>query len=151
MSTPPTHWFYHLEGSTIENVLPDLLEKTLAKGWRALVKLPQDMLTEMDDLLWTFRDESFLPHGRDDEPLADWQPILLSSDLQSAAGFDAVFLIGGAEVADMDGVVRAMVMINGRAEADVSRERGRWKTLKDEGADMAYYQQNSRGGWEKKA
>lgn len=147
----PAHWFYHLEGSTIENVLPELLEKTLAKGWRALVKLPKDILAEMDDLLWTFRDDSFLPHGRDDEPMADWQPILLSSEADDAKGFDAVFLIGGAEISDMSGVERAMVMINGRSENDVVRERGRWKQLKDAGADLAYYQQNARGSWEKKA
>lgn len=147
----PTHWFYHLEGSTIENVLPELLEKTLAKGWRALVKLPKEMLAEMDDLLWTFRDDSFLPHGRDDEPMADWQPILLSSDAEKAEGFDAVFFIGGTDVSDMHGVERAMVMINGRSENDVTRERGRWKRLKEAGAELAYYQQNARGSWEKKA
>jgi DNA polymerase-3 subunit chi len=151
MGGVPTHWFYHLEGSTIENVLPELLEKTLAKGWRALVKLPEDMLAEMDDLLWTFRDESFLPHGRDDEPMADWQPILLSAETESAKGFDAVFLIGGADISEMEGVQRAMVMINGRSQSDVTRERGRWKALKDAGADLSYYQQNSRGSWEKKA
>lgn len=151
MGSVPTHWFYHLEGSTIENVLPELLEKTLAKGWRALVKLPKENLTDMDDLLWTFRDDSFLPHGRDDEPMADWQPILLSAEMDDANGFDAVFLIGGAEIAQMDDVQRAMVMINGRSESDISRERGRWKRLKDAGAELAYYQQNSRGAWEKKA
>jgi len=147
----PAHWFYHLEGSTIENVLPELLEKTLTKGWRALVKLPKEMLKEMDDLLWTFRDDSFLPHGRDDEPMADWQPILLSAEADDAKGFDAVFLIGGAEISEMSGVERAMVMINGRSESEIKQERGRWKKLKDAGAELAYYQQNARGAWEKKA
>ncbi len=151
MTTPPEHWFYHLEGSTIEGVLPGLLEKTLAKGWRALVKMPADTLPGMDDHLWTFRDDSFLPHGRDDEPMGDWQPILLSSDLDDAKGFDAVFLMGGTDVAQMEDVSRVMVMINGRSENDVTRERGRWKQLKDQGAKLAYYQQNDRGGWEKKA
>lgn len=150
-SARPDYWFYHLEGSTIENVLPGLLEKTLAKGWRALVKLPQDKLLAMDGLLWTFRDDSFLPHGRDDEPMADWQPVLLSSDLDTATGFDAVFLLGGTEVKDVSGVARVMIMINGRSEIDVKSERQRWKVLKNNGASMAYYQQNGEGRWEKKA
>lgn len=145
------YWFYHLEGSTIENVLPDLLEKTLAKGWRALVKLPQDKLSEMDDHLWTFRDDSFLPHGRDTEPMGDWQPILLSSDLESAKGFDAVFLLGGMDIREAEEATRVMVMINGRSEADVTSERRRWKKLKETGASLSYYQQNSQGRWEKKA
>lgn len=151
MSDTPEHWFYHLEGSTIEGVLPGLLEKTLAKGWRALVKLPPDQLQVMDDHLWTFRDDSFLPHGRDDEPMADWQPVLLSHDREDAKGFDAVFLLGGAEIQGMEGVTRVMVMINGRSETDVSRERTRWKTLKDKDVPLSYWQQNDWGGWEKKA
>ena len=151
MTSPPEHWFYHLEGSTIEGVLPGLLEKTLAKGWRALVKLPEDKLPVLDDLLWTFRDDSFLPHGRDDEPMADWQPILLSHSIQDAKGFDAVFLMEGAEIKEMQGVSRAMVMINGRSQDNVLQERKRWKALKETGAALAYYQQNSQGRWEKKA
>jgi DNA polymerase-3 subunit chi len=145
------YWFYHLEASTIEGVLPGLLEKTRQKGWRALVKLPEAQLKEMDDYLWTYKDDSFLPHGRDDEPMADQQPITLSSTAQIAAGHDAVFLLGGTEISDMTGVERAMVMINGRSQEDVQRERARWKALKNTGATLSYYQQNERGGWEKKA
>lgn len=150
MSTPD-YWFYHLEASTLEGVLPGLLEKTLEKGWRALVKLPEDKLAQLDSFLWTFRDDAFLPHGRDDEPQAELQPILLSATTQDATGFDAVFLLDGAAIEKMNGVSRAMVMINGRIAEDVQRERGRWKTLKDAGESLAYYQQDDRGRWEKKA
>lgn len=145
------YWFYHLEASTLESVLPGLLEKTLEKGWRALVKLPEGKLAQLDNFLWTFREDAFLPHGREDEPQSDLQPILLSSTIESAKGFDAVFLLDGAVIEDMEGVSRAMIMINGRAAEDVQRERGRWKTLKETGASLAYYQQNDRGRWEKKA
>ena len=139
------YWFYHLEASTLEGALPNLLEKTLEKGWRALIKMPASRLQDLDEFLWTYRDEAFLPHGREDEPQADLQPILLSSETQSAKGFDAVFLIDGADLEDLDGVSRTIVMINGRSEDDVKRERGRWKVLKDQGANLAYYQQDSRG------
>lgn len=151
MAGAAEYWFYHLEASTLEGVLPGLLEKTLEKGWRALVKLPEDKLDSLDSFLWTFRDDAFLPHGRDDEPQAELQPILLSAATQSAKGFDAVFLLDGAAIEDMDGVSRAMIMINGRSQDDIKRERARWKTLKDEGASLAYYQQDDRGRWEKKA
>ena len=145
------YWFYHLESSTVEGVLPGLLEKTRQKGWRALVKLPEEQLKEMDDYLWAYKDDSFLPHGRDDEPLAEQQPITLSADIMDADGHQAVFLLGGAEIVDLAGVERCMVMINGRSESDVARERKRWKVLKETGASLSYYQQNDRGSWEKKA
>ena len=79
------------------------------------------------------------------------QPVTLSSTVEKAQGRQAVFLIGGTDLSDMNGVERCMVMINGRSDADVSRERKRWKALKETGAVLSYYQQNERGGWDKKA
>lgn len=148
----PEYWFYHLEASTLQGVLPDLLTKTLAKGWRALVRFPDGTdLSEWTEFLWTYRDDSFLPHGREDEGRADQQPVLLANATQRAEGFDAVFLIDGADVKDVNAAERVMVMIDGRSEESVQRERGRWKALKEAGATMSYWQQGARGGWEKKA
>lgn len=148
----PEYWFYHLEASTLKGVLPDLLTKTLSKGWRALVRFPDGTdLSEWDEFLWTFQDQSFLPHGREDQGRADQQPILLANQLQTAEGFDAVFLIDGAAVDAADGVSRIMVMIDGRSDEAVQRERARWKQLKETGATLSYWQQDERGGWAKKA
>lgn len=148
----PDYWFYHLEASTLKGVLPDLLSKTLSKGWRALVRLPGGAdLSDWDDYLWTYQDVSFLPHGREDQGRADQQPILLANTANTADGFDAVFLIDGADVATLDGVSRVMVMIDGRSQEAVQRERSRWKRLKESGAVMSYWQQSAHGGWEKKA
>ena len=35
MRGPCEVWFYHLERTALDQALPELLEKTLAKGWRA--------------------------------------------------------------------------------------------------------------------
>ena len=145
------YWFYHLEASTLEGVLPGLLEKTRARGWRALIKTAPDRLSDLDNYLWTFRDDAFLPHGRDDEPLADNQPILLSASAGSSEGADCVFLVDGAEIEIVDTTQRCLVMIDGRSDASIQAGRKYWKTLKDQGADLSYWQQNDSGGWEKKA
>lgn len=145
------YWFYHLEASTLEGVLPDLLEKTLSRGWRALVKLPAERLADMDHYLWTFQDSSFLPHGRDDEPQADQQPVLLSATATNSDGADCVFLIDGEELEISSATERCIVMINGRNQDDVGRARKLWKRLKDAGETLSYWQQTDRGGWEKKA
>ena len=152
MSQTPEYWFYHLEASTLKGVLPDLLSKTLAKGWRALVRFPNDTdLSEWDDFLWTYQDASFLPHGREDQGRADMQPVLLANQADQATDFDAVFLIDGADMSDVSAAERVIVMIDGRSEEAVQRERSRWKELKDLGATMSYWQQGPQGGWEKKA
>jgi len=159
MTSGPEYWFYHLEASTLEDVLPGLLEKVRSRGWTALVKLgnaaPEndnaERLAELDQYLWTYKDASFLPHGRDDEPMSDDQPILLSDRTEAANGKDCVLLLDGAELADMTGVTRAIVMINGRNPDDIKRARSRWKRLSDAGASLAYFQQDERGSWVKKA
>ena len=145
------YWFYHLEASTLEGVLPGLLEKTRDRGWTSLVKVPPDRLAELDDYLWTFKDDGFLPHGRDDEPLSDNQPILLSSSATSSGSADCVFLIEDTQIEVGPEAQRCIVMINGRNDDAVNSARAYWKALKNAGEDMFYWQQNDRGGWEKKA
>ncbi len=145
------YWFYHLETSMLEGVLPELLDKTRSRGWRALVKMPADRISHMDKFLWTFKDDSFLPHGRDDEPMADQQPIVLSAEAQSTVGHDCVFLVDGANIEVDHQTSRCIVMIDGRNEAMVQQARVKWKALKDAGANLSYWQQNDQGRWEKKA
>lgn len=151
MSDTTEHWFYHLENASIESVLPFLLEKSLEKGWRCLVKCQPDQLEYLDGFLWTFQDRSFLPHGRDDEPLAELNPILLSCTLDEAEGADVVLLLDGTDVSDLTGVSRCIFMINGQNSDDVQNARARWARLKKSGQTLSYYQQDERGRWAKKA
>ena len=145
------YWFYHLETSMLEGVLPELLDKTLSRGWRALIKMPADRLSHMDKFLWTYKDDSFLPHGRDDEPMADQQPIVLSAEASTSQGHNCVFLIDGADMDITPDTSRCIVMIDGRNDAMVQAARKKWKSLKDANANLSYWQQNDQGRWEKKA
>ena len=59
-------WFYHLERQGLDQVLPTLLERTLQKGWRALVRANSaERVEHLDGWLWSYRDDSFLPHAAD--------------------------------------------------------------------------------------
>ena len=67
----PEALFYHLTESTLDEALPGLLERSLARGWRAVVQSgTEERRNALDSLLWTFRDDSFLAHGTDAEPHA---------------------------------------------------------------------------------
>ena len=77
----PELWFYHLERSELERALAPLLEKCLQRGWRALVRGGSpERLDALDAVLWTFKDESFVPHARDNAAGVDpsRQPVLLT-------------------------------------------------------------------------
>ena len=72
-------WFYHLERSALDQVLPELLERTLARGWRAVVRAREpERIDHLDAWLWAYRDDSFLPHGSSGGALEARQPILLT-------------------------------------------------------------------------
>ena len=144
-------WFYHLERTALDQALPGLLEKTLGRGWRALVKTPsRERADQLDQSLWTWRDDSFLPHGLDSEPMADRQPILLTTGDANANAAHAVFLLDDAEPGSLDGYERCIILFDGRDDAAVKAARGRWKTLKDGGHPVSYWQEED-GGWQKKA
>lgn len=145
-------WFYHLEQSTLDRVLPELLEKTLARGWKALVRSDShDRLEHLDGWLWSWKDDSFLPHGLASEPDAARQPILLTDQAGNPNGAQALFIIDGAECGPLDGFERCILLFDGRDEGAVAEARRRWRLFKGEARPISYWQQNERGGWEKKA
>ena len=152
MSNPPCEvWFYHLERSSLDQVLPDLLDKTLKRGWRALVRAAgADRIEHLDSWLWNYRDDSFLAHGTADEPFADHQPILLTTGQDNPNGAHALFLIDDAEPGDLSPFARCIVLFDGRDETALAAARGRWKMFKAQGLPVSYWQQAERG-WEKKA
>ncbi len=128
-----------------------LLEKSLERNWTCLVKTTPEMLDYFDRFLWTYRKDSFLPHGLETEPLSDYNPILLSSKAQTHLGKDVVILTHGQDIENFDGVKRSVFMINGKNSNDVAHARTRWSQFKSKGANLSYYQQGERGQWIKKA
>ncbi len=144
--------FYHLERSGLEAVLPRLLEKTLERGWKAVVRTgSEERLRALDAHLWTYRDEAFLPHGAKGQGHEAMQPVLLTTDDENPAGANVLFAVDGAEPTGLEAYDRCVLMFDGRDDDAVAAARGHWKTAKDAGHDVTYWQQTERGKWERKA
>ena len=145
-------WFYHLERSDADAVLPDLLERTLARGWRALVLAGgSERLDALGGRLWAWREDAFLAHGRADGPSPERQPILLSLDGRNLNGARALFLLDGAQVPALDGYLRCLDLFDGRDGEAVAGARRRWRSAKAQGALVSYWRQTEAGRWEKQA
>lgn len=150
--TKPEIWFYHLERSTLDQVLPTLLERTLQRGWRALIRARQGRrLDDIDALLWTYREDSFLPHGLASEPHADRQPVLLSESAENPNNAQALFIVDDAETGVTEAFERCFIIFDGRDETALESARKRWRTLKADGANLSYWRQDEDGRWEKAA
>ena len=145
-------WFYHLERTGLDQALPELLDKTLAKGWKALVRTGSaDRIEHLDGWLWSYREDSFLPHGVAGEPNAGRQPILLTTETANANEAQALFLIDGADPGELGGYERCLVLFDGKDEDQLGRARAQWSSLKAKGMALSYWKQGAQGGWEKSA
>ena len=145
-------WFYHLERSTLDQVLPELLDKTLKRGWKARVRVADvDAREAMDERLWTWRDDSFLAHGLSDQPHPERQPILLTAGDENPNGSQALFIVDGSDMSLTEEFERCFIIFDGRDETALHQARERWKALKGQGANLAYWKQSDEGRWEKAA
>ena len=144
--------FYHLEVRPLESVLPQLLEKTLERGWRAVVETGSRERAEvLDSLLWTFRDDAFLPHGMAGEETDAHQPILLTTEPnENPNGATVRFFVDRAVPQSAEGYKRLVYMFSGLDPDAVSVARLAWRALRD-GNEVTYWQQESDGRWIKKA
>ena len=150
-TAPAEVWFYHLERTGLDQALPELLEKTLQRGWRALVRTREGpRVQHLDSALWDWRDESFLPHGPDDEAHAARQPILLTTGFENTNRADALFLVDGAEPGDLAGYARCVVLFDGGDPAQLAAARAQWSAIKAGGYPVSYWKQQARG-WERQA
>jgi len=144
--------FYHLQHQSLEGALPALLERTLERNWRAVIQVgSQERVEALDTLLWTYREESFLPHGtrRDGNP--EQQPVFLTSSEENPNNATVRFLVDGAEVTDFAAYARVVYLFDGRDAGAVEKAREQWKRLKEEGCEVTYWQQSAEGRWQKKA
>lgn len=143
--------FYHLQRRSLEQVLPELLERSLARGWRAVVLSPQTERTEQLAVhLWTWKPDSFLPHGTPRDGNAAHQPVWLTTEDERPNDAAVLFLTDGATSARMGDYERVCDLFDGNDPDAVAAARQRWKAAKDQGLSLTYWQQTDKG-WEKKA
>ncbi|MFQ8430570.1 DNA polymerase III subunit chi [Amaricoccus sp. W119] len=145
--------FYHLTHSSLEQNLPDLLEKTLARGWRALVRCGSEAgLAALDERLWTWRDDAFLPHGTARGPHPARQPIYLTLGEENPNAADVLMLVDGARagVPEMSGFTRACLIFDGADAEAVDAARRDWRAVRDAGLPAKYWAQEN-GRWTQKA
>lgn len=144
--------FYHLQRSGIDRVLPEILGKALERGHRVVVRTSDEAETErLNEHLWSFHPDSFLPHGSRKDGNAEGQPVWLTAAGENPNGADTLILTGGAESFGLENFRLCCEMLDGNDPQAVAAARTRWKTYRDAGHTVTYWQQTEQGGWENKA
>ncbi|MCS6762324.1 MAG: DNA polymerase III subunit chi [Candidatus Devosia symbiotica] len=143
--------FYHLEARPLEAVLPQLLEKTLERGWRAVIEVGSTERAEsLDAELWTYRDDSFLAHGLTGSETDPHQPILITTATDNPNEAACRFFVDRAVPQSTHGYERLVYIFSGHDPDAVAEARLVWRALKDSG-ELTYWQQEANGRWTKKA
>ncbi len=142
--------FLHLERRRIDQALPDILEEALAAGWRVVIQAGSEERVEaLNERLWTYADESFLPHGsvRDGEPQA--QPIYLTAGDENPNGARLRVLLSGVPAAAFAeaGYERVALLFDGRDEEAVAEARRQRTEVKAAGVAPSYWREGEDGGW----
>lgn len=144
--------FYHLLRMPLDQALPKLLEKAAQAGLRVVVRAgSSDRVEHLNALLWTYAEDSWLPHGSARDGDAPSQPIWLTDAEENPNQASVLVLCDGVSPHDVAAWDRCLDMFDGNDESAVTAARERWKTWKAAGHQLVYYQQRPDGGWEEKA
>ena len=145
--------FYHLERRSLEEVLPGMVEKSLQRGWRAAIKTDSSERSDaLDTLLWTYDDQSFLPHAQAGDGDPAGQPVLISVEDGNPNSAQIVFYVGGALPSDWDSLrdlARVVLLFDGKDAEALAKARSAWKDAKTAGHDVTYWKETPSGKFEK--
>lgn len=142
--------FYHLTRLPLERALPQIAERVLASGERLLIVAGEEsQRAALDQLLWTYAPESFLPHGQAGGEDDARQPVLIAATGEAGNGARNIALADGVWRNEALGFDRAFHFFD---EDRIAEARVAWKALGDrEDVERNYWKQNEAGRWEKAA
>ncbi|RYY26503.1 MAG: DNA polymerase III subunit chi [Sphingomonadales bacterium] len=142
--------FYHLTRTPLERALPQIAEKVLESGGRLLV-VTEDVVArgKIDQALWSYKAESFLPHGQAGGAEDARQPVLIGETADAANGARHIALVDGVWRDEALGFDRVFHFFD---EDAIREARIAWKGLADrDGVERRYWKQDENGRWEKAA
>lgn len=145
--------FYHHSTSPLERNLPEMLEKSLERGWRVILRCGSEPgLAQLDAVLWTYRDDAFLPHGTAAAGHADRQPVYLTLGDENPNGANVLMLVDGARAApaEMAGFERTCLIFDGGDPRALDAARDDWRAVRAAGLSAVYWSQEG-GRWVNKA
>ena len=146
--------FYHLQRQRPEDALPRLLEQALKENIKVVVEAPsREAIEALDERLWTFSDESFLPHGLASADDPESQPIVLADDRRNPNRAAWRILVNGArllpaiEAAGEPPAAVLILLFDGADAESLAAARAQWKEATAAGHAPSYWREDDSGGW----
>ncbi|ENN91552.1 DNA polymerase III subunit chi [Bartonella schoenbuchensis] len=142
--------FYHLTQSTLEDILPVLVERAVARFERVTIQcISEEQRDAIDTRLWVYAEGSFIGHGTECDKYPNFQPVFLTTGHENPNDSKIRFLIEGAVCPDINIYQRLVVIFDGRNNEQLNLARAQWKEYGTENHNLTYWKQTESRGWEK--
>ncbi|AVP87488.1 hypothetical protein phytr_5430 [Candidatus Phycorickettsia trachydisci] len=130
---------YKLNTEGLYKYLCQLLSKCYSQGYKTLVKTKDyNQAQEVDNKLWTFAQQSFIPHGLISDEFKESQPILITWQDIVKSDFDTLVLV--ENIVDIPNFQRAMIFCT--EDTQIQNIKNLIKQT------INYYTLNSKGTWD---
>ena len=116
-----------------------LIAKTVAQQKKLLVFAPEESLAEsLDRQLWSSPPTSFIPHVREDSPLADKTPVVITNSLENMTHDERLFNLSN-EIPVSFARFQSVIEVVGKEAEEREKGRERVKFYKERGYTIRFF------------
>ena len=106
-------FFYKLKNSSSELFLCSLIEKSINNNWNSVVLFDSiERMEEINDLLWSYKDTSFLPHGSENDENSKFHRAYLTCKEENPNDSKVIFSIDGLFIKNINSWKRCVYIFN---------------------------------------
>ena len=142
--------FYSTAPFQVEKTLFTLLEKSLEKGNKSLLLFKdKEKCLSINEQLWTYKQNSFLPHISEDDQIYDNidVPVYLSTKNENPFKAELLFSIDGFLPDNIDHFERVIIIIDVNDELLNEKYKNYYLDINNNFEDIVFYKSDDNGKW----
>ena len=145
--------FYNTAPLQVENTLFNLIEKSIENGYKSLLLFnDKNKCSAIDEKLWTYKQNSFLPHLTEDEKISDEIdiPIYLSTKNENPYKAELLFSIDGFLPNNINNFERVIIIVDVNDKILLEEYKKYYLDINEDFEDIVFYKSNDNGKWTEK-
>jgi DNA polymerase-3 subunit chi len=142
--------FYSTAPLQVEKTLFALLEKSLEKGNKSLLLFKdKEKCLSINEQLWTYKQNSFLPHISEDDQIYDNidVPVYLSTKNENPFKAELLFSIDGFLPDNIEHFERVIIIIDVNDELLNEKYKNYYLDINKNFEDIVFYKSDDNGKW----
>lgn len=140
--------FYHLKKTNTYLALCKLLEKAFRKNYKVLVRTDSEVACdEIDEILWSYEQSSFLPHSKKGDDQTHFSPIYITNEIDNPTNAGCLFILNtsnfsASEVLNFE---RTFILFNNDDKDFIGVARKFWADIGSFELERKYWVEEKKG------